>query len=171
MRTLFVLRHAKAERDSDTGRDFDRPLAERGWRDAELVGAEIRRRRLEMDAVLASPAKRADETLAAFARGYGALDPVYEPGIYDAPAGRLVEIVSNADDNAERLMIVGHNPGFQDLILRLVGDEPSELVEQVIDGLPTAGLAAIELPAKRWSELRERSGRITHLIVPRDLRD
>lgn len=164
MKTLFVLRHAKAERDSTTGRDFDRPLAERGWHDAELVGREMRARGLEIDGVLASPARRAEETVAAFARGFGPLDPVFEPGIYEAPVGRLLDIVGNADDSAERLMIVGHNPGFEELVLRLAADA------RIADGFPTAGLAAIELPASHWSELRERTGRIAHLIVPRDLR-
>jgi phosphohistidine phosphatase len=166
MKTLFVLRHAKAERDSATGRDFDRPLAERGWRDAELVGREMRARELTIDAVVASPAKRADETVAAFARGYGPIEPAYEPGVYDAPVERLMDIVSKADESAARLMIVGHNPGFEQLISRLADSLPSELA----DGLPTAGLAAIELPAGQWSELRERSGRIVQLILPRDLR-
>lgn len=164
MKTLFVLRHAKAERDSTTGRDFDRPLAERGWHDAERVGREMRARGLEIDGVLASPARRAEETVAALQRGFGPLDPVYEPGIYEAPVGRLLDIISNADDGAGRLMIVGHNPGFEELVLRLAEDA------RLADGFPTAGLAAIDLPASRWSELRERTGRIAHLIVPRDLR-
>jgi phosphohistidine phosphatase len=164
MKTLFVLRHARAERDSETGRDFDRPLAEDGWRDAELVGREMRARGLEVDGLLASPAKRAKETVTAFERGYGPLEPVYETGIYNAPVGQLLDIVGNADDSIERLMIVGHNPGFEELVRHLAD-------EWLAEGLPTAGLVAIELPADRWSDVRQRTGRISALIVPRDLRD
>jgi len=171
MKTLFVMRHAKAERDSDTGRDFDRPLAKRGWRDAEAVGREMRVRRLEPDAILASPARRAAETVTAFARGYGKLEPEFEPGIYNAPADRLIEIVRNAGDGAEHLLIVGHNPGFHELVLRLAGDDPGEHSDHIIDGFPTSAIAAVELPAERWSEIAERSGRIVELILPRDLGD
>lgn len=171
MKTLFVMRHAKAERDSDTGRDFDRPLAKRGWRDAEAVGREMLARDLVPDAVLSSPAKRAAETVAAFASGYGELDPSYEPGIYNAPADRLIDIVRNVDDSSERLLIVGHNPGFQDLVLRLAGDDLCERSDHIVDGFPTAAIAAVELPAERWREIAERSGRIVELILPRDLVD
>jgi len=164
MKTLYVLRHAKAERDSDTGRDFDRPLAERGWSDAELVGREARRRGFEIVAVLASPAKRAAETVAAFARGYGAIDPEWEPGIYNASLDRLLAIVAGADDDADRLLIVGHNPGFEMLVMTLAGGKPLD------DGMPTAALAAIELPADRWIDVREGTGTLTTLILPRDLR-
>jgi phosphohistidine phosphatase len=170
MKTLFVLRHAKAERDSDTGRDFDRPLAKRGWRDAETIGGEMRARGLEPDAVLASPAKRTAETVTAFARGYGPLEPSYDDGIYDAPAARLIDIVRGVDEGSKRLLLVGHNPGIQDLILRLAAEGQSELCDGIADGFPTSAIAALELPANHWSEIRERSGRIVALIAPRDLK-
>jgi phosphohistidine phosphatase len=141
MKTLYVLRHAKAERDSDSGKDFDRPLAERGWSDAERVGREAKARGLRMNAVLASPAKRAAETLEAFARRYGEIAPEWEPAIYNAPVDRLIEIVQGTDDEIERLMIVGHNPGFEGLVWSLA-DDGADFVK---DGMPTAALAAIEL--------------------------
>ena len=84
MRRLLVLRHAKAERDSTTGRDFDRPLAERGRKDATEVGRAMRDRGLGPDAIIASPAKRVVETLAALAEGYGPLAADYDQRIYDA---------------------------------------------------------------------------------------
>jgi phosphohistidine phosphatase len=164
MKTLYVLRHAKAERDSDTGKDFDRPLAERGWSDAELVGREARRRGFEIDAVLASPAKRAAETVEAFARGYGQIEPEWEPDIYNAALDRLLAIVGSADDDADRLLIVGHNPGFEMLVMALTGGN------SLNDGMPTAALAAIELPADQWSGVCEGTGIVTALILPRDLR-
>jgi len=171
MKTLFVMRHAKAERDSDTGRDFDRPLAKRGWHDAEAVGREMRVRGLAPDAVLASPARRAAETVTAFASGYGEIEPEFEPGIYNAPADRLIEIVRNAGDGAEHLLIVGHNPGFQELVLRLAGDDPGEHAGHIAVGFPTAAIAAVELTVGRWREIAERSGRIVDLILPRNLGD
>ena len=171
MKTLFVMRHAKAERDSETGRDFDRPLTKRGWRDAEAVGRAMRSRGLELDSVLASPARRAAETATAFASSYGRLEQQFEPGIYNAPADRLIEIVRTAGEGVERLLIVGHNPGFQDLVLRLASDDPGDHSDHIVDGFPTAAVAAVELPVERWRDVAERSGRITELIQPRDLRD
>ena len=166
MKTLYVLRHAKTERDSESGRDFDRALTERGWRDAELVGREMKNRGLEIDAVLASPAKRAAETVEAFARGYGEIEPEWELGIYNALVDRLVEIIQSADDEAQRLLIVGHNPGFEGLVWALAG----EGADKVRDGMPTAAMAAIELPVDNWSEALEGTGLVTDFIVASELR-
>ena len=166
MKTLYVLRHAKTERDSETGRDFDRALTERGWSDAELVGREMRTRGLRIDAVLASPAKRAAETVEAFVRGYGKAEPEWEQGIYNALVGQLIEIVQGADDDAQRLLIVGHNPGFEGLVWALA----DKGVDKIRDGMPTAAMAAIELPADAWRDVREGTGRVTEFIVASELR-
>jgi phosphohistidine phosphatase len=166
MKTLYVLRHAKAERDSDSGRDFDRPLAERGWSDAELVGREARRQGIDPDSVMASPATRAAQTVEAFAHGFGDVQPSFEPGIYEAPAARLMDIVAGTDASVRRLLIVGHNPGLEGLVRTLA----AELPEALAAGLPTTALAVLDLPIEQWSDLRERSGDVTAFIVPRDLR-
>jgi phosphohistidine phosphatase len=169
MKTLYVLRHAKAERDSDSRHDFDRPLAKRGWRDGEAVGREMRELGLEPDAVLASPAKRAAETVEAIARGYGPLTPSYEPRIYDAPVDRLLDVVRDADDVVQRLLLVGHNPGLENLILRLSGDDSCDHRDRVAEGFPTAALAVLQLPAQKWADVEPASGKIAHLIVPKEL--
>jgi len=166
MKTLYVLRHAKTERDSGTGRDFDRALTERGWSDAELVGREMTKRGLEIDAVLASPAKRAAQTVEAFARGYGDIVAEWEPGIYNAMVDRLIEIVQATDDEAERLLIVGHNPGFEGLVWSLAGEGAGKVRE----GMPTAAMAAIELPVDNWGEVFEGTGCVTQFIVASELR-
>ncbi len=169
MKTLYILRHAKAERHSDSGKDFDRPLAKRGWRDAEAVGREMRSRGLEPDAVVSSPARRAAETVEALARGYGELQPVFDPAIYDAPTSRLLETVQAVDDTTERLLLVGHNPGFEDLAAQL-DDGEGDYSDRMADGLPTSGLVVLELDVERWNEVAERAGRITAVIVPKELR-
>jgi phosphohistidine phosphatase len=105
----------------------------------------------------------------ALALGYGALEPGYDEGIYDASSASLVDIVRNAADRWERLLLVGHNPGVQDLILRLAGNDQREQRDRVADRFPTSALAALELPTNHWSEVREGSGHIVALIAPRDL--
>ena len=169
MKTLFVLRHAKAERDSDSRRDFDRPLAKRGWSNGEAIGREMRARGLDPDLVLSSPAKRAAETVEAVARGYGPLRPDFEPRVYEASVGRLIEVVRGADDAADRLLLVGHNPGLERLLVELAHDDERGLRERVAAGYPTAALAIIELPANRWTEVAPASGEIVELITPKEL--
>ncbi len=168
MKTLFVMRHAKAERDSDSGDDFDRALAGRGWRDADRVGREMRERGLDPGLVIASAAIRAKETVEAVARGYGELRTIFDPRFYQASASELLRMVSESDDSADNLMLVGHNPTLQMLILMLAGRE-GEFAGRVADGLPTSALAVIELPALNWHDVREGSGKLVRLIVPRDL--
>ena len=169
MKTLLVLRHAKAERDSPSGEDFDRPLAERGRKDARAIGREMRRRGLDPDAVIISPAKRVVETRAFVAEGYGLLDADQDRRIYDNTASQLIQVIQDADNNAQRLMIVGHNPGLQELLLRLARDDSGGLRRQVADKFPTAAIAELELPTDEWRNVREGAGRISSLIRPSDL--
>src|SRR5262245_50553530 len=146
MKKLLVLRHAKAELESASGRDFDRPLAERGRRDAAEVGRQMVERGLRADAVIASPAMRVVETLAALAEGYGAIDASFDERIYNASPETLLDVVRNADGDAQTLLLVGHNPGLQLLLLDLTSGRIGE-------NFPTAALAAVDLAVTRWAEV------------------
>lgn len=168
MKRMMVLRHAKAERDSTTGRDFDRPLAERGRRDAAQIGREMSERGFSPDAVIASPAKRVVETLAALGESFGPLRADYDERIYDASLGTLLDLVRQADDSAQALLLVGHNPGLQELLLDLAGRDESGLRDRVRANYPTAALAVLDLAMESWSDLRPGSGEMVELIVPGD---
>jgi phosphohistidine phosphatase len=154
MKSLTLFRHAKTERDSSTGRDFDRQLAERGQRDAARMGEEIRRLGLNYDLQLSSPAARAAETA-----GLAGLAPRYDDRIYDASAGELLAIVQEADDAVGRLIMIGHNPGFERLASRLV-DSNLEM--------PTGSLIEIQMPGQ-WSEAGEAQGRMVRFLKPKEL--
>jgi len=167
MKRLLVLRHAEAERDSDSGRDFDRPLAERGRKDAAEVGRALRDRGLDPDAVIASPAKRVVETLAALAEGYGRLEVGHDERIYDASPATLLNVVRRADDAAHTVLLAGHNPGVQQLLLDLADRDERGLRDRVQEYYPTAALAVVHLPSASWSELRHGGGEIIELIQPR----
>jgi phosphohistidine phosphatase len=158
MKKLLVLRHAKAERDSATGRDFDRPLAERGWQDAAEVGRKMLERGLRPDAVIASPAKRVVETLAALAEGYGPLDAAYDQRVYNASPKTLLEVVRAADHEAQTLLLVGHNPGLQLLLLDLTRGRVGE-------HFPTSALAAVDLAVTRWADVDGGCGEAVDLIL------
>jgi phosphohistidine phosphatase len=156
MKSLTLLRHAKTERESVSGRDFDRRLNERGEQDAVRMGDEIRAQRLKYDLWLSSPAQRAVETAE-----LAGLAPHFDERIYDATAGKLLAIVQEQDDHSDRLLMVGHNPGFEQLASLLIGSS----IE-----LPTGSLAEIELPIDRWRDAGTVSGELRRLIKPKELR-
>lgn len=155
MKHLALFRHAKTERESNSGRDFDRQLNDRGRRDAPRMGEEMAKLGLDFDLILSSPAKRAAETaqLAGFS-------PAYDERIYDASAGELLAIVQESDPAAGRLMMVGHNPGFERLASRLIGED----IE-----MPTGSLVEIELPIDHWGEAGSGGGQMLRFLKPKDL--
>lgn len=154
MKTLTLLRHAKAQPGSPAGSDFDRALNLRGGADARRVGQEIRDLGLTFDLVLASPAQRVVETVSEI----GGLSPRFEDRIYDASTGALLDIVRFVDDVVERLLLVGHNPGFEQLAARLT--------DHAVDAFPTGALVEIELPVDHWRNVGEGGGQLARFIKP-----
>jgi phosphohistidine phosphatase len=169
MKTLTLLRHAKSGWDDPVSRDFDRPLNPRGRRAARTVGAEMKAQGLAFDLVLASPARRVIETLEEVAAAFGPIRPRYHERLYLASITALTDIVRGAPEEVRRLLLVGHNPGLEELALILSTREPGGLRGEVELKYPTGTVAEIELPAERWAEVREGSGRIVRFIRPRDL--
>ncbi|HEY0625662.1 MAG TPA: histidine phosphatase family protein [Allosphingosinicella sp.] len=168
MKILTLLRHAKSTWDDPVARDFDRPLNKRGRKAAQTIGREMRAQGLEFDEVIASPAVRVVETLDEVSEGYGALlDIDYDKRLYLAPVSTLLEVIRDADDEAERLLIVGHNPGLENLALALTREGP--LRAEVAIKYPTGTVAEISLPIENWVDIDEGTGTLTRFIRPRDL--
>ncbi len=168
MKTLTLLRHAKSTWDDPVARDFDRPLNRRGRQAARTIGREMRSRNLVFDEVLASPAVRVMETLADVRESYGGgIEPRYDKRIYLASAATLLDLIHAAGDCVERLLIVGHNPGLEQLVLLLAEEGP--LRSEAAVKYPTATLAEITLPVERWSDVKEGTGTLVRFIRPRDL--
>ncbi|MBA3667284.1 MAG: histidine phosphatase family protein [Sphingomonas sp.] len=157
MKRLILLRHAKAEADSPGG-DFERPLSARGRKDALRMGEEIRRLGLNFDLVLASPARRVAETVEAL----GELVPRFDPRLYNASTGQLLNLVREIEDHVGSLLLVGHNPGIELLAARLAASER-------IGDYPTGALAETELTIDQWREAGKASGRLIRFISPKDL--
>lgn len=169
MKTLFVLRHAKASRDAPSGTDFDRPLNKRGRKAAVAVGRELRARNSAVDAIVASPAARVSETVSGVIEGSGYnLEPAWDRRIYNASPVNLIEVLREVDDAVERLLIVGHNPGLQNLLLDLAEDDPGGLRDEIASSFPTAALAELRLAIAHWREAGPGRGRIVSLVRPRD---
>jgi len=167
MRRLFLLRHAKTERPEPGQRDRDRKLTERGRADAPLIGAYMASHGLVPDLALVSPATRAAETWALVAPAFTASPRVVkEERIYNASPERLVALMQEVQD-AHALMMVGHNPGFHEVALRLVASGDAETRERLGEKLPTSGLVVIDFAFDDWSELHPRGGRLERFVSPR----
>lgn len=155
MKSLSLFRHAKTERESESGRDFDRRLIERGQNDSKRMGQEIDKLELTFDLVLSSPAARAAETAE-----LAGLTPRYDQRIYDASAGDLLALAQQTSDEIDRLAMVGHNPGFERLASKLLGG--------VIE-MPTGSLVEIALPIDRWQEAGSGAGQLVRFLKPKQL--
>ena|SRR5215218_7389602 len=160
MKTLYLLRHAKSSWKETGLRDFDRPLNGRGREAAPLVGRFIRKKKLRVDLILSSPAARARQTAALVKESAGlSAELRYDERVYEADAARLLEVVTQADDSADAVMLVGHNPGVEELLTFLTGESRS---------MTTAALACLSLDAEKWGKARERSGRLEWLVRPKE---
>lgn len=169
MKRLTLLRHAKSDWADGIGRDFDRRLNAKGRRAAHTVGRHMRDEGLSFDHVVASPAARVVETLDAVGDGYGRpLVPALDPRIYLASASTLLDVVHEAPEEADSLLLTGHNPGMEELVLLLTPDGGGER-DSVEEKFPTASLAEIRFEGERWAELRPGSGTLARFVRPRDL--
>lgn len=167
-RELLVMRHGKSDRGVEVRRDFDRPLAKRGRKDAKRMGAWLRERKLRPDLVVASPAVRARDTADRVAEALGLDGGAIrrEPRLYDATVERILGILGAVPESAMRVLIVGHNPGLEDLVLHLGGDA----VEIPGDGkiLPTGAVARFSMPAD-WGRLPAGAGVLRGITRPKEL--
>ncbi|HEX6183201.1 MAG TPA: histidine phosphatase family protein [Pyrinomonadaceae bacterium] len=161
MKALYLLRHAKSSWKEPGLQDFDRPLNNRGREAAPLVGQLIRKGKLRIDLLLSSPAVRARQTAALVKEAAGlSAELLYDERIYEADAERLLEVVRQAADSVDVLMLVGHNPGMEELLKLLTGEE---------EQMPTAALACVALDVEKWSKVREGAGRLEWLVRPKEL--
>ncbi|TZG28925.1 SixA phosphatase family protein [Sphingomonas montanisoli] len=171
MKTVTLLRHAKSGWDEPVSRDFDRPLNAKGKRAAQRVGEYLRHEHLEFDHIVASPAVRVVETLEHVATGLGeTIAPAWDKRVYLASAESLLDVIQEADDSYSHLLIAGHNPGLEDLIMMLVpeGAEGTARYE-VEEKFPTASIAEISLPVDHWEDVRANKGALARFVRPRDL--
>lgn len=141
MRELILLRHAHAEAAAPGQDDIDRPLSVQGQAEAEAAGRWLKDHGLLPDRVLCSPARRARETLEQVLGVLGFVEARHEARIYDATPGALMQV---ADEHREigRVLLVGHNPGFERLAALLSSGQSGDF-----RGMPAGGVAVLKLPA------------------------
>jgi phosphohistidine phosphatase len=168
MKTLTLLRHAKSGWDDPVARDFDRPLNGKGQRAAAMMGRYMKAEGLAFDHVLASPAARVTETLGQVSAGYGSdLAPHWDQRLYLASAATLLDLIHELPDGADTVLFSGHNPGLEELVLLLAGDNP--LRESVELKFPTASLAEMRFDVAHWADVKPGAGALLRFTRPRDL--
>jgi phosphohistidine phosphatase len=170
MTILTIMRHAKSDWGQPGLADFDRPLNERGRKAAKAIGKALRQRHVGFDQVFASPALRVRETLAHLEKGFDAALPVcFEQQLYGADESVLEHVIRAIPASVHAPLLVGHNPGLQQLVLALTRADEAGLRDRVAAKFATVAVAVIELDAVRWDEVAHGSGKIAELIVPKDL--
>ena len=162
MKTLLLLRHAKSVKNEGTLVDFDRSLNDRGKEDAKLIGSFLGDQKIVPDLVLSSPANRARRTTELVLKAAGwKHPPEFDERIYEASLHRLLNLVSGIDPSNDVVMLVGHNPGFEELLAALTGE---------VARLPTCAVASIDLQINAWAKAGVRAGKLKWLMTPKSLK-
>jgi phosphohistidine phosphatase len=161
---LFVLRHAKSSWDDPGLPDRDRPLAPRGRRAVKLLAAHVREAGIEPALVLCSPARRTRETLEGVSPGG---DRQIETELYGATAADLIDRLRRIPASTRSVMLIGHNPSLQLLVLRLAAH--GDGLDAVRNKFPTAALATLTFDGP-WSELGPGAAELAAYVRPKDLR-
>jgi len=145
MRTVYVMRHCKSRWDEKDASDIERRLTPRGKRDARAVGANLALSEPPPDLVISSPARRSRSTAKRVAKAWGYEDDiVVDERLYEGTRQGQLQLLRETDDSVQSLMLIGHNPGLEELVFFL-GDRPV--------ALGTGTVVRIDLPIERWDQL------------------
>jgi phosphohistidine phosphatase len=162
---LYLVRHAKTQRESVDGRDFTRELADRGLRDASLVGSYFKANYYAIDMLISSPAARAIATADLIAEQIKfPVDKIHtNEELYMASVRTFLQVVNQLKDDWNSVMITSHNPAVTYLAEYLSGAD--------IGDMPTSGIAEIVFPTDRWAEISQGTGQLGLYITPRMIKD
>ena len=161
MRTLYLLRHAKSSWKDVTLPDFDRPLKDRGRKAAKRIGRYLAAEKLKDPIVVCSPAVRTRETADIVLRQANLrVDVRFEERIYEASLRDLVHVVSEIPDEKQVAIMIGHNPGFEELLAYLTGEGRR---------MPTCALAKIKFEVESWKDIKEDAGALDWFVTPKEL--
>ncbi|MFC0633984.1 SixA phosphatase family protein [Brevundimonas balnearis] len=149
MRQLILMRHAKAERQAESGQDRDRPLTDRGRADARLMARELAQRGLRPDVVLVSSSTRTRETWDEMAEAFGDVDLRIEARLYNAEPETIRAFVEELEESAGVLLVLAHNPGVQLLAGDLLVESAASpaILERLEGGFPTGAAAVFQMDA------------------------
>jgi len=163
MRRITLLRHAKSDWNSPTRSDFDRPLNDRGQRDAPRMGQQLLKRGLHPQLVLSSPAVRAITTARIVAAQLGCSASAIQTvdALYLASPKQILQVLNKHAAKQTDVLLVGHNPGLTDLA--------NLICDARIDNLPTCGAFSVELHAGDWSTIGNGAGKLAWFDYPKGI--
>lgn len=149
-KTLLIVRHAKSSWDIGSLNDFERPLNERGKKDAPMMARRLLAKQVTIDAFVSSPAKRAKKTAELFSSAYGKNDEevIYMSMLYHAPSEVFFEVVEQLDDKFSKVALFSHNPGITEFVNLLLDSVK-------IDDMPTCGVFAVQAQAEKWKDFKK----------------
>ncbi len=163
MKTLFIIRHAKSDQ-SFLGNDFDRPLNDRGKKDAPVMAKRLLDKKISIDSFISSPAKRAKKTAELFAKEYEIdSDNInFIPALYHAQPDVFREVIKGISDEIDSAAIFSHNPGITYFV--------NELVQSArIDNMPTCSIFAVRSNIKNWSEFETAQKEFVFFDYPKNV--
>ena len=161
MKTLLLIRHAKSSWDDAGLSDFDRPLSDRGKKDAPRMAERLHERNIKIDAFVSSPAKRAKKTAEQFAKQYKKDDEdiIFRTELYMAGDDAFNAVVEKLEDKYDCVAIFSHNPGITDFA--------NILTDARIDNIPTSGIFAVSIDTKKWNKFREAKKKFLFFDYPK----
>jgi phosphohistidine phosphatase len=145
MKTLLIIRHAKSSWDNALVKDIDRPLNERGKRDAPVMARRLLQKDIKIGLFVSSPARRARSTAELFIREFGRSEKeiLFIPELYHAPVQGFNDTIARLDDRYDSAALFSHNPGITAFV--------NSLGAIRVDNMPTCGIFAVSSAAASWS--------------------
>ncbi|HKZ65152.1 MAG TPA: histidine phosphatase family protein [Chitinophagaceae bacterium] len=149
MKQLLLIRHAKSSWADFSTKDFDRPLNDRGKKDAPEMAKRLLDKDITIDAFIASPAKRARKTAELFVKEFKEKKDniIFLDELYMATSSAFYNVISKTDDDFKTIAVFSHNEGITDFA--------NSLTDKKIDNIPTSGIFAIKIKTKHWSDFQE----------------
>ena len=159
-RTLYIIRHAQASKESFFPGDFFRTLDKSGYKESEEMASWFASEETIPELLISSTAIRAFSTALVFAKHlhYATEKILLKEAVYDASLHNLYRVLSETEDKFKSIAIFGHNPGFTDLLNDLCGFS--------IDNIPTTGIASVSLQNKSWSKISSGEGKLNYVEFP-----
>jgi phosphohistidine phosphatase len=165
MKTLIIVRHAKSSWDNPFLSDFDRPLNNRGLRDAPRMGKRLKEKEITPDLMLSSPAERALKTCQIMAKILGYKESLIKTNrqLYHADEEQILSVIQQMNEAHDLVMIFGHNPGLTDFV--------NELANERISNIPTCGIASCQSDVSSWKDMQFGTCKLLFFDYPKSRND
>lgn len=163
MKTLYLIRHAKSSWGDFSLPDFERPLNERGKKDAPEMAKRLLNKKVIIDAFVSSPAKRAKKTCRLFCAEYEFNEEkiIFIDQLYNASVETFFKVAESLEDKYDRVAVFSHNPGITDFVNRLCKDV-------MIDEMPTCAIFAVEIATESWKDFRNAEKKFLFFDYPKN---